>query len=105
MRLIAISRAAIPAERLEQAGCRVIGKAAAGDTFFAVLTCLDPAHGLTPRQMEVLRLTASGLTVSEVGRTLRVSRKTIERHLRHCRQRLSAANDVQLGAVAERMGL
>jgi len=105
MRLIAISRAPIPAERLEKADCRVIGKATAGDTFFAVLTCLDTAHGLTPRQLEVLRLTAGGLTVSEVGRTLHVSRKTVERHLRHCRQRLSAANDVQLGAVAERMGL
>jgi DNA-binding NarL/FixJ family response regulator len=105
MRIFTISRAPISVDRLEEAGCRLLGRASAGDTFFAVLTCLDADHGLTPRQMEVLRLAASGLTVAEVARKLHVSRKTIERHLRHCRERLSVANDVQLGAVAERLGL
>ena len=105
MRVVAISGGPISAERLEKAGCRVVASASAGGTFFAVLACLDADHGLTPRQLEVLRLTAGGLPVAEVARRLHVSRKTVERHLRHCRQRLSAVNDVQLGAVAERMGL
>jgi DNA-binding CsgD family transcriptional regulator len=105
MQLVTISRAPIPAEQLERGGCRLIGKASAADTFFAVLTCRGADLGLTPRQMEVLRLTIGGLTVAEVAHKLDVSRKTVERHLRHCRQRLSAVNDVQLGAVAERWGL
>jgi DNA-binding NarL/FixJ family response regulator len=105
MRIFTISRAPIAVDRLEEAGCRLLGKASAGDTFFAVLACMGADHGLTPRQMEVLQLTAAGLTVADVARKLHVSRKTIERHLRHCRERLSVTNDVQLGAVAERLGL
>ncbi len=105
MQVITISRGAISAEQFEQAGCRLVDRASAGNTSFAVLACFDGDHGLTTRQKEVLRLAAGGATVAEVARQLHVSRKTIERHLRHCRQRLSAANDVQLGAVAERLGL
>jgi DNA-binding NarL/FixJ family response regulator len=105
MRVFTISRAPISAERLEEAGCRLVGKASTANTFFAVMECLEADHGLTARQIEVLQLTAGGLTVAEAARKLHVSRKTIERHLRHCRERLSVTNDIQLGAVAERLGL
>jgi len=108
MRVVTISHGPETAgqlRRLERAGCRLIAKTSAADTFFAVFTCFDPDQRLTPRQMEVLRLAAEGLSVDEVAHKLRVSRKMIERRLRHCRRRLSAANDVQLGAVAERLGL
>jgi DNA-binding NarL/FixJ family response regulator len=105
MRVFTISRTPIPAECLKEAGCRILGKASAIDTFFAVMECPETDHGLTDRQKEVLQMTAGGLTVTEVARKLHVSRKTIERHLRHCRERLSVTNDIQLGAVAERLGL
>jgi DNA-binding NarL/FixJ family response regulator len=107
MQVVSISSAPLPDEqlkRLEQAGCRVLGKASAADTHFAVLKCLGEDHGLTPRQLEVLQQIMHGHSVAEVARKLRVSRKTVERHLRNCRQRLAACNDVQLGAVAERLG-
>jgi DNA-binding NarL/FixJ family response regulator len=105
MRVVTISRGPIPAEQLEQAGWRLIAKASAGEMSFAVLASAETHAGLTLRQAEVLQLTAGGMTVAEVTRRLHVSRKTIERHLRHCRQRLSVTNDVQLGAVAERLGI
>ena len=92
-------------EQLEKAGCRVITKAAAGDTFFAVLACLEPDHGLTPRQVEVLRLAAQGLSVVKTAEKLNISRKTVERHMRHIRLRLKVTSDVQLGVVVERLGL
>jgi DNA-binding CsgD family transcriptional regulator len=105
MRVVAISGGPLSAERLEKAGCHLVSRASAAGTFFAVLTYLDRDHGLTPRQREVLRLTASGLTAAEVAHKLQLSRKTVERHLRHCRERLSVTNDVQLGVVTERLGL
>ena len=105
MRVITISHTPIPAAQFEKAGCHLVGKATAGEMVFTVLTCDEEDHHLTPRQTEVLRLTAGGMTVAEVAHRLHLSRKTIERHLRHCRQRLSAASDVQLGVIAERLGL
>ncbi len=105
MRFVTISRTPVPAEPLEKAGCHLIAKASAGDTFFSVLASPEADHGLTPRQAEVLRLVAGGVNVAQVAEKLHVSRKTIERHLRHCRQRLSVTNDVQLGVVTERLGL
>ena len=108
MQVVAISRGPTSAKqlkRLEEAGCRLIAKTLAEDTMLALMTWFESDHGLTPRQLEVLQHTAKGLPLSEIADKLGVSRKTVERHLRHCRQRLSAANDVQLGVVAERLGL
>ena len=104
MRILAVSSTPISADRVQRAGCQIVGNTAAGDMFVTVLACDDPEHGLTTRQMEVLRLSIAGHGVAAVASLLGVSRKTVERHLRHCRQRLSAANDVQLGALAERLG-
>ena len=92
-------------ERLEEAGFRLISKHTADDTCFAILTCPSPDPRLTPRQVEVVHLMAQGLSPAEVAATLGISRKTVERHLRHSRQRLSVTNDVQLGAAVERLGL
>ncbi|NUO55892.1 MAG: hypothetical protein HOV71_18960 [Hamadaea sp.] len=44
----------------------------------------DPApsaHGLTPRELQVLRLVATGKTNSAIARELSLSEKTVERHL------------------------
>lgn len=44
-----------------------------------------PAHagGLTTREVEVLRLLAQGLNTPQIARTLQISKKTVEHHLRH----------------------
>lgn len=108
MQVVAISRG--PAsdrqlKRLEEAGCRLIAKTSVNDTLLALLSWFESDHGLTSRQLEVLQYMAQGLSADEIAGKLGISRKTVERHLRHCRDRLSAANDVQLGVVAERLGL
>lgn len=41
----------------------------------------DATAGLTPREVEVLRLVASGLTNKEIATQLHISDKTVERHL------------------------
>jgi DNA-binding NarL/FixJ family response regulator len=38
-------------------------------------------HSLTPRELEVLRLVATGRTNKEIARALFVSEKTIDRHV------------------------
>jgi len=108
MRVITISHGAAPPKglkQLEEIGCRVISKGSTGDTFCAMLSFPSTDHRLTPRQVEVLQMMAEGLSVAQVAEQLHVSRKTVERHLRHTRQRLSVSNDVQLGVVIERLGL
>ena len=40
-------------------------------------------HGLTPREVEVLRLAARGLTTSEIARELFISPKTADHHIQH----------------------
>jgi len=108
MRVITISHGAAPPQglqQLEDLGCRVISKGSTGDTFCAVLSFPSTDHRLTPRQVEILQMTAEGISVTRIAEKLRVSRKTVERHLRHARQRLAVSNDVQLGVVIERLGL
>lgn len=41
----------------------------------------DDAHGLTPRELEVLRLVASGATNRAIGDELFISERTVERHV------------------------
>jgi DNA-binding NarL/FixJ family response regulator len=41
----------------------------------------DSQHGLTPRELEVLRLVATGRTNKEIARVLFVSEKTVDRHV------------------------
>jgi DNA-binding NarL/FixJ family response regulator len=56
----------------------------------------DPFHGLTPREREVLNLTAEGLTGSEVSARLFISRRTVETHRANIMRKLGVRNLKQL---------
>ena len=60
---------------------------------------------LTPRQLELLRLIASGYTENEIGARLRLTRGTIKEHLARARERLHAANTVHAAVLAIKDGL
>lgn len=60
---------------------------------------------LTPRQMEVLRLMAEGLTTPEIARRLNLSSKTVETHRGEIMKRVGIHDIVGLVRYAVRVGL
>jgi len=63
------------------------------------------ASVLSPRQIEVLRLVADGLSYKEVGTRLFLSERTIKYHMAEIMNRLHLENRAQVLAFAGRMGL
>lgn len=47
--------------------------------------------GLTPRQQQVLRLVAGGLTDAVIGRRLGCSSRTVDKHLEHIYRKLGVS--------------
>ena len=60
---------------------------------------------LTPRQLEVLRLVATGHTTREIARRLKLSAKTVESHRGEVMKRLAMHDVVALVRYAVRVGL
>jgi PAS domain S-box-containing protein len=60
---------------------------------------------LTPRQREILRLIASGLSTAEVASELTLSPETVRNHLRNASRELHAHTRVEAIATAQRLGL
>jgi DNA-binding CsgD family transcriptional regulator len=68
----------------------------------ASATGVDP---LTPREIEVLTIAATGLQIHEIGRQLFVSRETVKSHLAHAYAKLGARNRSDAVARALQAGL
>jgi DNA-binding NarL/FixJ family response regulator len=63
------------------------------------------APGLTPREFDVLRLAAEGLTVAGISARLYVSQATTRSHLSGIYRKLGVTNRSQAVLAAERQGL
>jgi putative nucleotidyltransferase with HDIG domain len=61
--------------------------------------------GLTRREVEVLRLVATGLSNKQIARRLFISPKTAGSHVEHIYTKIGAANRAQAGLFAVRQGL
>jgi DNA-binding NarL/FixJ family response regulator len=61
--------------------------------------------GLTARELDVLRLVVSGKTNQEIGITLGISEKTVEKHLEGVFSKLGVASRVEAAVVAVRKEL
>ncbi|MCI1711915.1 MAG: response regulator transcription factor [Chiayiivirga sp.] len=60
---------------------------------------------LTPRETDVLRLTAKGLTVNEVAASLALSRHTVSGYLKEIYRKLSVSSRAEAALEAARRGL
>jgi HD-GYP domain-containing protein (c-di-GMP phosphodiesterase class II) len=107
-------RAALSAD---QAGSRLRGEVTGGrldgEAVDAVLRAAGhrvrrrrgaPA-GLTPREVEVLRLVARGLSHAEIAERLVISRKTASNHVEHIYAKIGARNRAMASLFATRHGL
>jgi DNA-binding NarL/FixJ family response regulator len=61
--------------------------------------------GLTPRELDVLRLLASGLNQGEIARELVISPKTVSSHIQRVLAKLGVHSRAQAVTVAHREGL
>lgn len=76
-----------------------------GQAIECALTVRRRLEKLTPRQMEVLRLMAEGLTTPEIARRLTLSGKTVETHRGEIMKRVGIHDIVGLVRYAVRVGL
>ncbi len=68
-------------------------------------TCGQPVPAQpSPRQRDVLRLLAEGLSTREIGARLSISPKTVETHFAHLRRRAGVTSTRALLAWAFRQG-
>ena len=65
----------------------------------AQLAAVTPSP-LSPRELEVARLVARGLTNKQIGETLFVSERTAENHVQHILLKLGFSNRSQIAAWA-----
>ncbi|WP_293374615.1 helix-turn-helix transcriptional regulator [Phenylobacterium sp. SCN 70-31] len=65
----------------------------------------DAASGLSPRQIECLRLAAAGKTSIEIAATLGLSSRTVDQYVGEACERLKVRNRVQAVAKAVSLGL
>ena len=64
-----------------------------------------PTDPLTPRELEVTKLIAEGLTSDEIAATLTIARNTVNRHRDNILEKLGMRNRVELTRYAIRRGL
>ena len=71
----------------------------------ATIPVARSTHGLSARELEVLRLAARGLTDQEVADQLSISRRTVSQHLRSVYNKLDAPSRTAAAHLALERGL
>lgn len=89
---------------------QAIRQVVSGGTYFCrrarqLHRLLDNSELPTPKELEVLRLLASGKKTDDIAREMGVSTNTIETHRRHLLSKLHARNSAELVLKAVKQGL
>lgn len=99
----------VEAVRSALAGGTFVSPAIAGKVFRALneggAEASDPVAALTPRQREILRLVASGLSAKEIAKKLDISPRTVEFHKYQLMEALGAKGAAELIHFAFRHGI
>ncbi|HEX2118814.1 MAG TPA: response regulator transcription factor, partial [Acidimicrobiales bacterium] len=65
----------------------------------------EAVAGLTPREVEVLRLLARGMSTKQIAHRLQISRKTAANHVEHIYTKLGVTNRALASVFAARHGM
>jgi DNA-binding NarL/FixJ family response regulator len=93
---------ALVRDYLERASRGEATKLATGRTLYILD---DPEDPLSPRELEVVKLIAEGLTSEQIADQLFISKKTVDRHRANVLEKLGMRNRVELTRYAIRRGL
>ena len=66
---------------------------------------MTPTDPLTPREQEVIKQIAEGLSSEEIAESLVISKKTVDRHRANILEKLGMRNRVELTRYAIKRGL
>jgi two-component system, NarL family, nitrate/nitrite response regulator NarL len=65
----------------------------------------DPLAALSPREREIVRLVANGLSNKEIARSLDISEATVKIHVQHLLRKLNLKSRVQAAVFAAACGV
>ncbi len=110
------AKAYLSKESTRQEICDAVAAVARGDTVFSQEVQRGLAHEiqrrstderplLTPREREILKLTADGLSAPDIGKRLYLSPATVKTHLQHLYEKLGVSDRAAAVAEAMRRGL
>jgi DNA-binding NarL/FixJ family response regulator len=95
----------VDAVRLAHAGGRPLAPQLVS-TLVSRLTGATPlVQQLTPREIEVLRYLADGMSTTEIGAVMRLSVNTVRNHVQKVLRRLGAHSKLEAVAIARREGI
>jgi PAS domain S-box-containing protein len=78
----------------------MLSSSKAGGTFRRETHANARSGELTPREIEVVRLTAKGLTAPEIAEELSISNHTVRTHVRNAMEKLGARSRAHLVAIS-----
>ena len=65
----------------------------------------ETSHGLTPRQVEVVTLSAGGKTSKEIAHVLGLSKATVDQYIAQAKRRVKVSTKAELTAWAVSIGI
>jgi two-component system, NarL family, response regulator DevR len=84
---------------------KIIRKVRGGSLMVQSLSERDGAPRLTPRELEIVRLLARGLTNREIGRQALISDSTVKFHVRGIMRKLSVHHRAEVVYAATKLGI
>jgi DNA-binding NarL/FixJ family response regulator len=85
--------------------CKIIRKVRGGSLMVQSVSEGDGAPRLTPRELEIVRLLARGLTNREIGRAALISDSTVKFHVRGIMRKLSVHHRAEVVYAATKLGI